>query len=377
VTASCDSSELGFAGTRHSAARPAVAFAKSFLVRFAARQALPGTFMFVVYGSAVGPAKAQTPLSYLQAYGVRAYPINSLFWALAAISLAVIVMAIVLVLAVIFRGRARSGALLPGRLDVERGPSGIAWLVIGVGTTALILFGASVWTVVTLAAVAVPQARKADLTIEITGHQWWWEVLYKNASPDRQIHTANEIHIPVYRTVAFKLRTADVIHSFWVPSLNGKTDLIPGQINQTWLSASRPGIYRGQCTEYCGRQHAHMGLEVIADAPERFTAWEDHALQPAPAPQTAQEEADLDTFVRKCGACHTVSGTRAGGALGPDLSHLMARRTIAAATLTNTIGNLSGWIADPQHIKPGAYMPRLDISGPELGQVRRFLETLQ
>ena len=344
-------------------------------LRSGSRYLFNGCLMVGLCNGVVRPALARTPLSYLGADGARAYPINSLLWATIAISIAVIVMAIVLVIGGMVRG-SRPGNLLPGRLDVERGQSGIAWIMAGVGATTLVLFGASVWTVVTLAAVAVP-AKKADLTIAITGHQWWWEVRYASEAPDRQIHTANEIHIPVDRTVAFKLRTADVIHSFWVPALNGKTDLIPGQINETWLAASKPGVYRGQCTEYCGRQHAHMGLEVIADAPEDFKAWQDHALQPVQAPISPQAQADADTFVRKCGACHTVAGTRAGGVLGPDLSHLMARRMIAAATLPNTIGNLSGWIADPQHIKPGAYMPRLDISGPEMVQVRQFLETLK
>jgi cytochrome c oxidase subunit II len=181
----------------------------------------------------------------------------------------------------------------------------------------------------------------------------------------------------VGRAVGIKLRTADVVHSFWVPSLTGKTDLIPGQINETWFNAGRPGVYRGQCTEYCGRQHAHMGFEVIADEPERFRVWYAHALQPAPPPASPEGKADVDTFVLKCGACHSVAGTKAGGVLGPDLSHLMGRRAIAAGTLPNSIGYLSAWIADPQHIKPGALMPRLDMSGPELTRVRRFLLTLQ
>lgn len=320
--------------------------------------------------------RAATPLSYMHAEGARAAPINTLLWALTGVSLAVIVMTIALVLGGMLGG-VRAGNLLPGRLEVTRGPSGIVWIIAGVGGSALVLFGAMIWTVVTLAAVASPPAQTADLTIEVTGHQWWWEVLYKGNSPDQQIRTANEIHVPVGRTVAVQLRSADVIHSFWIPALNGKTDLIPGQINETWFEAGRPGVYRGQCTEYCGRQHAHMGLEVIADDPERFEAWKRHALEPAPAPPTPQAQADADMFVRKCGACHTVAGTRAGGVLGPDLSHLMGRQTIAAATMPNTISNLSGWIADPQHIKPGAYMPRLDVSGPELVQIRRFLETLQ
>lgn len=322
------------------------------------------------------PVWADTPLSYLGASGARAYPISSLLWALIIVSATVVIMAIVLVTMGTFRGRTLPGNALPGRLPVELPGRGIGWIIVGTGITTLVLFGAAVWTVVTLAAVADPPGHHADLHLEVVGHQWWWEVHYKDV-PSLTFTTANEIHIPVGRTVAVDLRTADVIHSFWVPSLTGKTDLIPGQINQTWFSASRPGVYRGQCTEYCGRQHAHMAFEVIADDPDSFKAWRDHAIEPAAPPVSSEAAADLDTFVRKCGACHTVGGTRAGGALGPDLSHLMSRRTIAAGTLPNSIGYLSAWIADPQHVKPGAYMPRLDISGPELNRVRRFLLTLQ
>jgi cytochrome c oxidase subunit 2 len=339
--------------------------------------------LWLLGGSAVLPcvwsngARAATPLSYLRADGARTYPINSLLWALIAVSLAVIVMSIILVLWGTFRGRALPGHALPGRLEVELPRGGIGWIIVGAGASTLVLFGAVVWTVVTLAAVSDLPGGHADLTLEITGHQWWWEVLYKDPSPNLTFKTANEIHIPVGRSVSIDLRTADVIHSFWVPALTGKTDLIPGQVNRTWLAASRSGVYRGQCTEYCGRQHAHMGFEVIADDPASFKAWRDHALQPAPLPVTPEAEADLDAFVRKCGACHSVAGTRAGGVLGPDLSHLMGRRTIAAGTLPNSIGYLAGWIADPQHVKPGAAMPRLDISGPELTRIRRFLLTLQ
>ena len=326
------------------------------------------------------PAGA-TPLSYLEAHGAKAYPINNLLWALIGISVAVIVMAIVLVLMGTFRGRSLPGEALPGRVDVEPVRRGSMWIFTGVGASTLVLFGVTVWTVVTLAAVSDPPGGRAELNIEITGHQWWWEVLYKGRhtgdSPDQILRTANEIHIPVGKTVGVHLRTGDVIHSFWVPSLTGKTDLIPGQINQTWFSASNPGVYRGQCTEYCGRQHAHMGLEVIAEEPDRFNAWYEHALQPAPAPASAEAKTDLDAFVLKCGACHSVAGTQAAGILGPDLSHLMGRRTLAAGTLPNSIGYLSAWLADPQHVKPGALMPRLDVSGPELTRIRRFLLTLQ
>lgn len=329
-----------------------------------------------VGGVLPGAARAAAPLTYLRAHGQRAYPINSLLWALIAISAAVVVMAIVLVLLSTFRGRAMRGDALPGKLAVEPAGGGMAWIVVGVGMSAVVLFGAAVWTVTTLAAVSNPPPGWAKLRLEIVGHQWWWEVRYFGDSAPREFRTANEIHIPVGVPVLIDLRTADVIHSFWIPALTGKTDTIPGQTNTTWLQASRPGVYRGQCTEYCGRQHAHMGLEVIADPPKAFQAWRDGQLQPA-ALKSAEEQRGLQTFVRKCGACHAVRGTRAGGVLGPDLSHLMSRRTIAAGTLPNTTGYLLAWISDPQHIKPGASMPRLDLSGPELVQIRQLLETLK
>ena len=339
------------------------------------------TGLFVLAAAMCPQASSATPLSYLEAHGAKAYPINNLLWALIAVSVAVIVMSIVLVLMGTFRGRTFPADALPGRLEVDPVPRGSIWIFTGVGASTLVLFATTVWTVVTLAAVSDPPGGKADITIEITGHQWWWEVLYKGShkgtGPDQILRTANEIHVPVGQTVGVELRTGDVIHSFWVPSLMGKTDLIPGQINRTWFSASNPGIYRGQCTEYCGRQHAHMGLEVIADEPQQFAAWYEHALQPAPAPVSAEARADLDAFVVRCGACHTVAGTQAAGILGPDLSHLMGRRTLAAGTLPNSIGYLSAWIADPQHAKPGALMPRLDVDGPELTRIRRFLLTLQ
>jgi len=168
-----------------------------------------------------------------------------------------------------------------------------------------------------------------------------------------------------------------VIHSFWVPPLNGKMDTIPGQMNVTWLDASEPGTYRGQCTEYCGLQHAHMALFVIAQAPSDFRNWWKHQLVDQPEPRTNAERSAMQTFIVRCGGCHTVRGTNAGGRVGPDLSHLMARHTIAAGTLPNTPGNLSAWIADPQGVKPGNFMPTLDLTGRELSDVRSYLETLK
>ena len=189
--------------------------------------------------------------------------------------------------------------------------------------------------------------------------------------------TANEIHIPVGKPVRIGLTGSDVIHSFWVPSLTGKTDVIPGQTNMTWIEAEKPGIYRGQCTEYCGQQHAHMAIETIASQMDEFEAWRNNQLRPSPAATSPQAAKDESIFVTRCGICHTVRGSLAQGILGPNLSHLMSRRTIAAGTLPNRPGDLAAWIADPQHVKPGNMMPQTGLSGAELASVLRFLETLQ
>ena len=340
-------------------------------LRFASFSGL--TALSLILASA---AHADAPLSYLTAHGARAHPINTLLWGVIAISLAVLVMALILVPLSTFRGRSMPGHALPGELPVEAARGGMSWIVLGVGVSALVLLGVTIWTVVTLAAVSPVPPRGAKLALEVVGHQWWWEVRYLSNEPDRQFRTADEIHIPVGEPVVVKLRTADVIHSFWIPALTGKTDLIPGQTNNTWFSADRPGVYRGQCTEYCGQQHAHMGLEVVAERNDAFASWQNHQLQPAAAKSEAARRG-LAVFMTKCAACHTVRGTRAGGVLGPDLSHLMTRHRIAAGTLPNNLGYLSAWISDPQHVKPGAFMPRLDMSGPELAQLRDFLEQLQ
>jgi cytochrome c oxidase subunit 2 len=316
-------------------------------------------------------------LNYLTSYGIRAHPIATLTWAMMIVSIAVVVIIVGLLVAALLRGRRRGGLVLPGAAPVSRPGGGASWIYVGVGVSTVVLFIMTVWTVVTLANVANPPAHAGTpLKIEVTGHQWWWEVRYLDENPARQFATANEIHIPVGVPVEVDLRGVDVIHSFWVPALAGKTDIIPGQTNRTWIEADRPGVYRGQCGEYCGDQHAHMAFEVIASAPQEFEAWRAAQLKGQPNTESGPMSDPQNAFIAKCGICHTVRGTRAGGRLGPDLTHLMSRKMIGAATLPNTPGFLSGWIADPQHIKPGNLMPDLDLSGPEFATIRKYLETL-
>jgi cytochrome c oxidase subunit 2 len=330
---------------------------------------------FVVLLAATLPAAADTPMSFLQSFGAKADRILPLTWGLTIISILVAVIVGVLLLWALFAAP-RCSAEPEEQLPVDRPKGGLSWIYVGVGLSCIVLFGSALWTMVTLAAVGQPPEKPA-FTIEVTGHQWWWQVRYLGDEPSQSFVTANEIHIPVGKPVAVTLASADVIHSFWVPALTGKTDLIPGQTNQTWFEASEPGLYRGQCTEYCGAQHAHMGLLVVASPPEEFNAWWSRQLEAAKAPLTEGAMQGEAVFVGRCGICHSVRGTPAGGILGPDLSHLMTRRTIAANTLPNNTGNLAGWIADPQHVKPGSNMPDPEVAPGQLQQIVAYLHTLK
>lgn len=216
------------------------------------------------------------------------------------------------------------------------------------------------------------------LRVTVTGHQWWWAVEYPGHSADEVATTANEIHVPIGRPVVIELRSTDVIHSLWVPSLGPKRDLIPGRTNTLRLQADRPGVYRGQCAEFCGAQHAKMAFEVVAEPPARFAEWlaNQRSSPPPPADSVAQrgEQAFLNG---SCPLCHAVAGTPAGGNIGPDLSHFASRGTIAAGTRPNTLGNLSGWIVDPQSMKPGTQMPPNALTPADLHALTTYLESLR
>jgi cytochrome c oxidase subunit II len=321
-----------------------------------------------------GSAYAAAPLNYLTGYGIKAYPVVWLTWGLLVISIAVVLIITALVLIGTWKRRSRNDLVLE---PIERSGGGLKWISIGVGISSVVLVASLVWTMAVMARVNGPPATSSPLTIEITGQQWWWKARYLNDDPSKILTTANEIHIPVGRPVRIKLIGADVIHSFWVPALAGKTDAIPGQTNETWLQAATAGRYRGLCSEYCGAQHSHMAFFVTAEAPDAFQGWLNKELAPAPPASSSETAKGQHAFEIHCGACHTVRGTLAAGSVAPDLTHLMSRETLAAGTLPNTRGNLSGWIANPQSIKPESHMPNLYLSGPELTEISTYLETLK
>jgi len=249
----------------------------------------------------------------------------------------------------------------------------IAWgAVVGVGLVALAI--ASFIT----DRLDAPAAAQPKLTVTITGNQWWWDAQYNASAPSKTLRTANEIHVPLGIPTRIILRSNDVIHSLWVPSLAGKQDLIPGRETDLTIVPQKAGIFRGQCAEFCGVQHAHMALVIDVDPYPQFVNWWQQQLRPAVAPANPLAVAGYRVATqRQCASCHTIAGTPAGGNVGPDLTHFASRRSIAAGTMPMSEGNLYGWVADPQSIKPGTKMPRVGLEPDELHAVVAYLETLK
>jgi cytochrome c oxidase subunit 2 len=271
-----------------------------------------------------------------------------------------------------FRSRAAGAESEPaqvyGSTQIE-----LAWTIIPI-LIVVVLFLATARVI-----HAIQDAPKPAEAMEVTaiGHQFWWEFRY----PGLGIVTANELHVPVsdpsHATPTFlKLLSADTDHSFWVPQLAGKTDLIPNRVNKTWLEPRETGLFLGQCAQYCGAQHAKMLLRVYVDSPEDFGAWVRRQQQPAN--RDVKEAAGRHVFESSaCLNCHAITGTNGNGRFGPDLTHLMSRRTIAAGAAQNTPENLRLWIQNPNSIKPGSLMPAMKLSDADLDALVRYLETLQ
>lgn len=245
-----------------------------------------------------------------------------------------------------------------------------------VGATAVIIAGMTIASFYATRDTGTPG--EAALTITVRGQQWWWQVIYAGPDPALTFQTANEIHIPVGRDVHLQLESADVVHSFWVPSLAGKQDLVPGRSNSLLLRAERPGVYRGQCAEFCGLQHTHMAMMVIAEDPADFERWVVAQCGYGVIPAGPDAAAGQAAFLAKpCAACHTVRGTPATGTTGPDLTHVGSRKTIAAGLIETTRGSLAAWIADPQTLKPGNNMPMVPLTSDELKNISAYMESLK
>lgn len=284
-----------------------------------------------------------------------------------------------LVMAALLYGSFRRRPAVVDRPPMQVGPErGMTLTVsIAVAVTVIVLI---VWLVLSIsgdrALASMPPG--APVKIEITGHQWWWEVRYLSPQPSEQFTTANEMHVPVGRPVMLQLTSADVIHSFWLPNLDGKRDLIPGHVTTTWFQADTPGVYRAQCAEFCGHQHANMAMYVVAESPARYAAWLAAQRQPAAPPSDSLASRGEAVFLSSpCVYCHAIEGTKALGRMAPDLTHFGSRMTIAAGTLPNTRGNLAGWILDPQRVKPGNKMPGNPLGSDDLQALLTYLESLK
>ncbi len=312
----------------------------------------------------------------LRPVGPAAARIETLWWLYLSMGTVIFLGVVAFLLVGLFRrNRAPAGTLGVDPAAERRAEQGSRRIIVYAGiampvAVLTVVFGS---TVATLRALRTPEIPPENV-IHINGRQWWWEVSY----PAFQFETANELYIPVGEPVQIVLEAEDVIHSFWVPVLHGKLDLVPGQTNRFWIQADEPGEFWGVCAEYCGTQHARMAFVVIATERPQYDAWVARQQQPAAEPADDLTRAGLQTFLTTgCIECHAVRGTEATGDLGPDLTHLASRLMLASGAVENNTGNLGGWISDPQHIKPGAYMPATDLTGPQLQALLAYLQTLE
>lgn len=323
--------------------------------------------------------------SYLDATGTAGHEEAVLGQWLTATAVAVVVIISVAILAGIarHRGERNDPRLEDAASRKETGTqrreihTGLSWIYIGIAATIVVLLVTFAGTMVTLDAASHPP-REPSLVMDVTGHQWWWEIRYSDPShPDLAFTTANEIHLPIGLPVRVRLHSADVIHSFWLPQIAGKTDVIPGQDNEMWVEAKQPGVTHGMCGEYCGLQHAMMAMSVTAESPASFNVWTQSRRAEARPPAGGDAQAGQVVFARSCGACHTVAGTNALGRVGPDLTHLASRPYIGAGALENSSVNLERWIRNAPAVKEGARMPAMSLDDAELRSVVAYLQTLR
>ncbi len=304
----------------------------------------------------------------LRAMGSAARPLARLGWMLNLTALAVAIVVTGLIVYALFHRREAGDELTEaGEAPARR------WIAIGALITTGILFVSFLYTLRVLDGYA-RVLREPGMTIRVTGYRYWWKVAYLD--PDRRVDfvTANEIHIPVGTPVHFLLQAGDVIHSFWVPALGGKTDMIPGQTNEMWLEADSAGEYHGQCAEFCGTEHANMKILVVAQRPAAFRAWEAH--ERLPVVDTSATAMGL-LRAHGCAGCHRLMGTAADGQAGPDLTHVGGRETLAAGVLPNTEAGLTRWLAHPDSVKPGSLMPATGLDHADLTALVHYLRELR
>lgn len=330
----------------------------------------------------------------MNAAGPHAAAIEHLFWVYGTILAVVVVIVIAAVSIAVWRRRTRSQTLEPPAVDADE--LGATNPLREVRTldrreearrrrTVLVSTGLTIVGLIVLLSESISTTNaleawsaKPELDIQVTGKQWWWQIRYLDASPQRVFTTANELHLPAGSTVRLQLSASDVIHSFWAPNLHGKRDLIPGQVNTLVLRADKPGRYRSQCAEFCGAAHALMAMWIVVEPRAQFEAWCERQRASGHEPQTDAEREGQAVFMRRqCATCHAISGTPARSNIGPDLTHFGSRIGLAAATFPNRRGFLAGWLVGAQALKPRAHMPNLTLEPRELHALIAYLESLK
>ena len=323
-------------------------------------------------------APAPSMQDALRAAGAQAAHIGDLWNGTLALCTFVFVAIVVATIVAVWCAPRADAATRPDTSSLS-GPEHRIWRRVGWATAASIvgLLGLLAGDVFTSRALARLPLQDA-VNIELVGHQWWWEARYRDADVSREFTTANELTIPVGRPVIVTLRATDVIHSLWVPNLSGKKDLIPGRTATVTFQADRPGIYRGQCAEFCGFQHAFMAFEVIADPPDRYEAWAALQRQEASEPGEGPARRGKEIFLGStCVMCHAIQGTDASALRGPDLTHVGGRTTLASGTLPNTDEDMKRWIRNPQQLKPGVNMPGSSLADADLQALVTYLRGLK
>lgn len=309
----------------------------------------------------------RAPQSALEPASTHADRIADLWNLFLGVSTVVYVLVMLFLLIALFHRRKREG-------DGTRRAAMV--VSIAVALTVVTLFGLLLSSIFTSRSIA--DDGKPQMMITVTGRQWWWQVDYEHPDKSKRMTTANEIVIPVDTRIHVTLKSPDVIHSLWIPNLHGKQDLIPGKDGTIVLHPTRAGVYRGQCAEFCGLQHAKMALQVTALAPNDYVRWLNESRKPSRPPSTPRQQQGLDVFMSAaCPLCHSIQGTDAAGKTGPDLTHFASRRSIAADALPNRRDALAQWILDPQHIKPGSFMPPSPLQQRDLEPLLDYLESLQ
>jgi cytochrome c oxidase subunit II len=339
--------------------------------------------MLVFMASAALFAGCRGAQSALDPAGTQANTLHDLWWLFFPVTGAVYLIVMAVLLTTIFRSRRKQkqadANTAPELAPDEAREARMGNVIKGaIAVTAIILF---VFMISSFQAGREINRLYQDtnpLIVKVTGHQWWWEFEYQDDVPSRNVLTANELHIPVGRTIKFQLESPDVIHSFWVPNLHGKKDLVPGYRTTFVLKADEPGTYWGQCAEFCGHQHAKMRFVVVAEPEEDFNRWIAAQREPAISPATELQARGQEVFLTTtCIQCHTVHGTPANGRVGPNLTHVASRPYIAAGSVENNLDNVTRWMTDPHAFKPGVRMPMNTYSAEDLNALAEYIRSLK